>query len=87
MVIDLLSASNDGIEPGWTKEETDYLMELIKDYDMRWIIISDRYDSKKYPNRTIEVSFSILFHALICKGFERAVFQNSKGAGSNARRN
>ncbi|KAK3995758.1 putative SWR1-complex protein 4 [Cladorrhinum sp. PSN332] len=28
----------------WTKEETDYLLELAKDYDLRWAIIWDRYD-------------------------------------------
>lgn len=28
----------------WTKEETDYLMELCRDYDLRWPIIWDRYE-------------------------------------------
>ncbi|CAK7262983.1 swr complex subunit [Sporothrix epigloea] len=28
----------------WTKEETDYLMELVKDFDLRWPLIWDRYD-------------------------------------------
>lgn len=28
----------------WTKEETTYLMELVKDYDLRWPVIWDRYD-------------------------------------------
>ncbi|KAF6823447.1 SWR1-complex protein 4 [Colletotrichum musicola] len=28
----------------WTKEETDYLLELVKDFDMRWPLIWDRYD-------------------------------------------
>ena len=28
----------------WTKEETDYLLELAKEYDLRWAIIWDRYD-------------------------------------------
>jgi DNA methyltransferase 1-associated protein 1 len=27
----------------WTKEETDYLLELVKDFDIRWPIIWDRY--------------------------------------------
>ncbi|KAI9900268.1 hypothetical protein N3K66_004530 [Trichothecium roseum] len=29
---------------GWTKQETDYLMELCKDYDLRWPLIWDRYE-------------------------------------------
>lgn len=28
----------------WTKEETDYLLELAKDFDLRWPLIWDRYD-------------------------------------------
>ncbi|KAK7946781.1 SWR1-complex protein 4 [Apiospora aurea] len=28
----------------WTKDETDYLMEAVRDYDLRWPIIWDRYD-------------------------------------------
>ncbi|KAJ5569867.1 uncharacterized protein N7459_009297 [Penicillium hispanicum] len=28
----------------WTREETDYLMDLAADYDLRWVIIADRYD-------------------------------------------
>jgi len=28
----------------WTREETDYLMRLVSDYDLRWILIADRYD-------------------------------------------
>ena len=55
------------IESGWTKEETDYLFELIKDYDMRWVVIADRYDATKYPNRTIEVldPFFYMYDVLI----------------------
>jgi DNA methyltransferase 1-associated protein 1 len=28
----------------WTKEETDYLMETVRDFDLRWNLIWDRYD-------------------------------------------
>ena len=28
----------------WTKEETDYLMELARDFDLRWPLIWDRYE-------------------------------------------
>ncbi|KAK7917273.1 SWR1-complex protein 4 [Apiospora marii] len=28
----------------WTKDETDYLMEVVRDYDLRWPIIWDRYE-------------------------------------------
>ncbi|KAK1828122.1 hypothetical protein QBC39DRAFT_436631 [Podospora conica] len=33
----------------WTKDETDYLMQLAKDFDLRWPIIWDRYDYAPAP--------------------------------------
>ncbi|TLS28689.1 hypothetical protein PpBr36_01521 [Pyricularia pennisetigena] len=30
----------------WTKDETDYLLELVRDFDLRWPLIWDRYDYK-----------------------------------------
>jgi DNA methyltransferase 1-associated protein 1 len=34
----------------WTKEETDYLMALCREFDMRWIVVADRYESSEIPN-------------------------------------
>jgi DNA methyltransferase 1-associated protein 1 len=31
-------------DPNWSKDETDYLLRLIKEYDLRWPIIWDRYE-------------------------------------------
>lgn len=28
----------------WTEDETDYLMNLVTDFDLRWILVGDRYD-------------------------------------------
>ena len=33
----------------WSREETDYLMNLATDYDLRWVVIGDRYDYKLAP--------------------------------------
>lgn len=30
----------------WTKEETDYLVDLAYEFDLRWIVIADRYEYK-----------------------------------------
>ncbi|KAF2742527.1 hypothetical protein M011DRAFT_452972 [Sporormia fimetaria CBS 119925] len=30
----------------WSREETDYLLQLVKDYSYRWAVIWDRYDFK-----------------------------------------
>jgi DNA methyltransferase 1-associated protein 1 len=37
----------------WTKDETDYLWSLCGDFDLRWIIIADRYDYQD-KQRTME---------------------------------
>src|SRR5579862_1215994 len=33
----------------WTKEETDYLINLCKEYGLRWVVIVDRYDYQPPP--------------------------------------
>lgn len=33
----------------WSKEETDYLVDLAIDYDLRWVVIIDRYDCQPPP--------------------------------------
>ena len=32
---------------GWTRSDTDYLMTLAKQYDLRFIIMQDRWDRNK----------------------------------------
>ncbi|KAJ5281579.1 hypothetical protein N7478_006951 [Penicillium angulare] len=38
----------------WTREETDYLMDLAHEYDLRWVIIADRYDYQPRVNTEAE---------------------------------
>ncbi|KAJ3576124.1 hypothetical protein NPX13_g3800 [Xylaria arbuscula] len=39
------------VNEDWTKDETDYLFELARDFDLRWPLIWDRYDySPQLPN-------------------------------------
>nr|XP_022911807.1 DNA methyltransferase 1-associated protein 1 [Onthophagus taurus] len=38
----------------WSREETDHLMDLAKRFDVRFLIMADRYDSEKYSKRSIE---------------------------------
>ncbi|KAK6349030.1 swr complex subunit [Orbilia blumenaviensis] len=37
----------------WSRQETDYLFTLIKDYDLRWVVIADRYEFEG-KDRTME---------------------------------
>lgn len=39
----------------WTKEETDYLFELVREYDQRWHIVHDRYEYIGGSERSLEV--------------------------------
>lgn len=39
----------------WTKEETDYLFSVARDFDLRWYIIYDRYEYPEGASRSLEV--------------------------------
>lgn len=39
------------VDKNWTREETDHLFTLCRDFDLRFIVIYDRY---RFPNRSIE---------------------------------
>ncbi|THH30334.1 hypothetical protein EUX98_g3846 [Antrodiella citrinella] len=38
----------------WTKEETDYLFELVREYDGRFYVVGDRYDYPGGSTRSLE---------------------------------
>ena len=44
-------------DPEWTKEETDYLFNLVREYDSRFYIVADRYEFATGPPRSMEVSY------------------------------
>ncbi|XP_054162872.1 DNA methyltransferase 1-associated protein 1-like [Oppia nitens] len=39
---------------GWSKTETDHLFDLCRRFDLRFIIIHDRWDRIAFPNRSVE---------------------------------
>lgn len=39
----------------WSREETDYLFQLIKDFSYRWAVIWDRYDYQPSANSSLAV--------------------------------
>ncbi|KAI8330854.1 hypothetical protein BC941DRAFT_456505 [Chlamydoabsidia padenii] len=41
-------------DPDWTKEETDYLMDLCRRYDLHFYVISDRYQFDSNHHRSID---------------------------------
>ncbi|KAJ5938737.1 hypothetical protein N7466_001871 [Penicillium verhagenii] len=40
----------------WDREETDYLMDLAHEYDLRWVIVADRYDYQPRVNSEADVN-------------------------------
>jgi DNA methyltransferase 1-associated protein 1 len=43
-----------GTADGWTREETDHLFELARTYDLRFIVMADRWLDSSFSERTIE---------------------------------
>ena len=40
--------------PGWTREETDHLMDLAQRFDLRFIVMADRWDRDTFSLRSVE---------------------------------
>ncbi|XP_069088959.1 DNA methyltransferase 1-associated protein 1 isoform X1 [Pleurodeles waltl] len=41
-------------DDGWTKAETDHLFDLCRRFDLRFIVIHDRYDHQQFKKRSTE---------------------------------
>ncbi|KAI3621491.1 swr1-complex protein 4 [Moniliophthora roreri] len=65
----------------WTKEETEYLFNLVRDYDLRWYVIHDRYVSPTGRERSIEDLKDRYFS--VC----RKLVRNRAWAGDETSRN
>jgi hypothetical protein len=42
--LNVISRDNTLVSMGWTKEETDYLLDMLEQYDLRFMVVADRYD-------------------------------------------
>ena len=38
----------------WTKQETDHLFDLCKRFDLRFVVMQDRWDRESFGNRSVE---------------------------------
>ncbi|XP_023248018.1 DNA methyltransferase 1-associated protein 1 [Copidosoma floridanum] len=61
---------------GWSKAETDHLIDLCQRFDLRFIIIHDRWDYHKYPSRSIEDLKNRYYQ--VCAALQKAKFQQEK---------
>jgi DNA methyltransferase 1-associated protein 1 len=39
---------------GWSKQDTDHLFDLCRRFDLRFVIIHDRWDRSRFTERTVE---------------------------------
>ncbi|KAJ3007858.1 swr complex subunit, partial [Thoreauomyces humboldtii] len=53
--------------PSWTKAETDYLYDLIRRFDLRWLVIHDRYEWANLTRRIDDLKerYYAISHALL----------------------
>ena len=51
--------ANTTIDQEWSKEETDYLFQMIEDYDSRFLVVHDRYESPGGIPRSLEVRITL----------------------------
>ncbi|KAJ7016564.1 hypothetical protein C8F04DRAFT_1342048 [Mycena alexandri] len=51
----------------WTKEETDYLMAIVQEYDTRWYVIQDRYEYSGTVPRSMEVGYLKDRYCSVCR--------------------
>lgn len=42
--LNVISRDNALVSMGWTKEETDYLLDMLEQYDLRFVVVADRYN-------------------------------------------
>jgi hypothetical protein len=44
----------------WSRDETDYLFEMCRRYDLRFIVIADRYEWNSPTKRSMEVNHCLV---------------------------
>ena len=42
------------VTAGWSREETDHLMDLAQRFDLRFIVMADRWDRNSFTERSVE---------------------------------
>lgn len=55
----------------WSREETDYLMALVEEYDLRWVVIADRYDFQPKTSENSEGNATALVTAKSIRTMEQ----------------
>jgi len=69
------------VSAGWTREETDHLMDLAQRFDLRFIVMQDRWDRNTFPERSVE-DLKERYYAILDK-LER-VHGGSSSSGSSS---
>lgn len=58
----------------WARAETDHLFDLCRRFDLRFGVIRDRWDSARFPDRTVEDLKERYYH--ICGTLTKVSIKN-----------
>ncbi|KAF7993525.1 hypothetical protein HCN44_010120 [Aphidius gifuensis] len=64
------------VNNSWTQAETDHLFDLCRRFDLRFIVIQDRWDSTKFQSRTVEDLKERYYQ--VCAALTKAKSHNEK---------
>ncbi|RDD41481.1 DNA methyltransferase 1-associated protein 1 [Trichoplax sp. H2] len=69
---------HDDTGSNWTREETDHLFSLCRTFHLQFVVIYDRFDSARFPNRTmedlIERYYDIRNRLIKARGLDEKIF-------------
>ncbi|CAI0386279.1 unnamed protein product [Linum tenue] len=54
-------------DPSWTKQETDQLFDLCEQFDLRFVIIADRFPSSRTMEELKDRYYSVYFLSPVCR--------------------
>ena len=60
-------------DDNWTRQESDYLLEMCGRFDLRFVVMHDRWDATRFSSRSIEdmkeryyTIYNVLAKVLLC---------------------
>jgi SANT/Myb-like domain of DAMP1 len=74
--LNLISRDNALASMGWTKEETDYLLDMLETHDLRFVVVADRYN--------VRVKHGTALSPILCDGALFITLHPERGSSESA---
>jgi hypothetical protein len=69
---------------GWSKEETDYLLDMLEAHDLRFVVVADRYNVRSSSaGARAHVSLSLNTHTSLPPSLSHLVWRNAHHTSSH----